>query len=79
MTQKIPEGIKNSLDRYVNERVPVGGFLQAVLSNDLMGAMGKADEQNREALHSICSYVYNNIPLACWGSKEKVKKWLNDT
>jgi len=68
---------KESLDKYANERVPPGGFLQAVLENNLMEAMGRADEFNRVALFNICKYVYNNLPVDCHGSPEKVKRWLN--
>jgi hypothetical protein len=69
--------IKESIDRYVAERVPTGGFLKAVLENDLMEAFGRADEDNRLDLFEICSYIYNNIPNICHGSPEKVKEWLN--
>jgi hypothetical protein len=68
--------IKASLDRYADEGVPTGGFLQAVLSNDLMDAFGRADEGNRADLFEICSYVYNEMPAPCHGSPERVKAWL---
>ena len=68
---------KASIDRYVEHRIPTGGFLEAVLSNDLMGAVGRADAGNLRDLHEICSYVYNRIPSGCWGSPEKVRAWLN--
>jgi len=68
--------IKKSLDRYVKNRIPTGGFLQAVLSNDLMRAVRKADHINIAKLPEICRYVYNEIPGNCWGSPEIVKKWL---
>lgn len=69
--------VKASLDRYANEHCPTGGFLQAVLENNLMEAMGRADDFNRVALFDICSYIYNHLPVACHGSPEKVKRWLN--
>jgi len=68
--------IKKSLDRYAKERVPTGGFLRKVLENDLFGAIGKADTGNRNDLFSICSYIYNELPMSCWGSPKHVKEWL---
>ena len=67
---------KDSIDRYARERCPTGDFLRAVLENDLMEAVGRADEGNLLCLHEICSYVYNHIPADCHGSREIVKVWL---
>ena len=75
----IPEYTKASIDRYAKDRVPTGGFLYAVLTNNLSEAVGRADSANRLHLPAICSYIYNEIPSACWGSPEKVKKWLEPT
>ena len=46
----IPAHTKAALDRYVNDRLLPGGFLTAVLSNDLFGAVGSADSENLAAL-----------------------------
>ena len=70
--------IKESLDRYTQERIPAGGFLEAVLENNLMEAIGRADEENIRDIHEICSYVYNNMPYNCHGSKNIVNEWLKD-
>ena len=67
----------DSLRRYVDHGVPVGGFLEAVISNDLFGAMGRADDSSRANLFAICSFVYNDMPGVCWGSPAKVTAWLN--
>lgn len=70
------QNIKDSLDRYAKEHCPTGGFLAAVLANDLMDAMGRAGDDNQRDMMSICSYVYNHIPANCHGSREIVKDWL---
>jgi len=67
---------KDSLDNYAKYRIPTGGFLHAVLSNDLMQAMGKADEENREDIYEICDYIYNILPMSCHGSPKAVSDWL---
>lgn len=71
------EYIKESLKRYVENKIPTGGFLEAVLSNDLVGAIGRADSENISRLPEIVRYIYNTLPSNCWGSREKVVQWLN--
>lgn len=71
----IPEITKESIDAWVESARPVGGFLQAVLSNDLSGAFARADHENQRAMWAIVSYLYNECPAACWGSPEQVKDW----
>lgn len=67
---------KESLDLYVSDRYETGGFLRAVLENNLMQAMGRADAENRRDLFEICGYVYNDMPARSHGSPEKVRAWL---
>lgn len=69
------DNIKAAIDRYV-KGCPVGDFLQCVLSNDLIGAMGRADDDNRRDLFEICSYVYNHTPSISHGSPKRYKDWL---
>jgi predicted nucleotidyltransferase len=68
--------IKETLDRYASQGIPTGDFLAAVLSNNLMEAMGRADSFNQATLPEICSYIYNELPSPCHGSPEKVNAWL---
>lgn len=67
---------KDTLDRYAQQGIPTGGFLRAVLANDLMEAMGRADPGNRATMFEICSYVYNEIPYNCHGSYKIVDEWI---
>ncbi len=73
---KIPEHIYEALKRYVDNRLPPGDFLWAVLSNNLVLAVMAADEQNRAKLCDIVGFIYNEIPFISHGNPEKVKKWL---
>ena len=72
----IPSHTKAALDRYVNQKYLPGGFLMAVLSNDLFGAVGRADSENLAALPDIVKYVYNHMPADSWGSVDKVYKFV---
>ena len=69
----------NSLEDYVNNRIPTGGFLYAVLTNNLMEACIRADDRNKRQIPEIVGYIYNNLPIICYGSPKKVEKWLNRT
>jgi len=72
----IPAHTKAALDRYVEHKMLPGGFLMAVLSNDLFGAVGRADSENLAALPDIVKYVYNHMPADSWGSVDKVYKFV---
>lgn len=74
----IPDDVKARLDRYASSGVHPGGFLLAVLRNDLTVACGSADSNNRAALFDIVQYVYNHLPAACWGDKETVNYWMEE-
>lgn len=73
---KIEQRFKESIDLYVQHRVPTGGFLRAVLENDLRNAIGSADMDAMDNLKHIVCYLYNEIPSNCWGNKERVEAWL---
>lgn len=72
----IPERTKVQIDEYVQTGCPVGGFLEAVLSNNLMEAFARADEENCASMFGIVHYLYNKVPLDCWGSPENYKAWI---
>ena len=64
------------IDRYCL-RYPPGHFITRLMENDLMGAMGHADGENKKAIVDICRYVYNEIPAGVsHGSVKAVDSWL---
>ena len=73
----VPEHDINSLYLYVTHGIQPGSFLQAVLSNDLMDSFGRADSINREAIFETCSFIYNELPHNCHGSREIVQAWID--
>lgn len=74
--EQLPEHIRGGMRRYIESGIEPGSFLTAVLCNDLMGALGKADEINRERLWDICAFLYNEAPSACFGSVEAFQSWV---
>ena len=71
----LPEHDREGARLYVEEGILPGSFLSACFANELVEALGCADEKNRFAIFDICSWLYNEVPLACRGSREKMKKW----
>lgn len=71
----VPEHTQGALRRYVEEGYNPGGFLSAVLCNDLMGAVARADSENIRALKDICMFVHNRLPSDCWGSAANMAAW----
>ena len=72
-----PVHILDSINRYVEHRLPPGGFVTAVLSNDLTGAFNAADTDSEAGIRDILKYVRWEIPAESWGSPAKVEAWLN--
>jgi hypothetical protein len=76
--EAVPEHLRDGLWHYVREGRPTGHFLECVLSNDLAGAMGRADEESRGGLYAVVRWLYNEAPSNCWGTPERVKAWLTN-
>ena len=74
--ENIPPLTLESLEAYRDHRGPTGGFLRAVLANDLLLATQSADCHNRAAFFDICEYVWMELPTAAYGSYEAVANRL---
>jgi len=67
--------IKQALDAWVERGQRPGHFLTAVLENNLVTAIQRADDKSFKALTAIVQYLYWEVVGECWGSSEKVRKW----
>lgn len=72
----LPEHMQDGMRHYLEYGIKPGSFLYAVLSNDLAGAVGKADHINLKCLPNIVAYCHNYIPADAWGSPELVETWI---
>jgi hypothetical protein len=73
----VPAHLREGLRAYMMEHRPTGGFLAAVLENDLFLASSRADPQSQRSFHAIAKYIYNCAPGQCYGSREKVDAWVS--
>jgi len=73
----LPEHCVDGLFRYFDNRIPPGGFMTALLENDLKETFARADEINREAVFAYVYWLYNHAPMGSYGSPEAVSAWLN--
>ncbi len=64
----------DTINSYVTKGLPAGGFVTAVLENNLLQAFARADDMNTAHMREIVTYCYNEIPSGCWGSPDKVLK-----
>lgn len=74
--RKLPVHGQGALERYIENGLPPGHFLTAVLTNDLFGAFNRADEENEKAVGDYVRWLYNHAPVQCWGSRDAVTNWL---
>jgi hypothetical protein len=74
----IPAHMREAILAYVERGRLMGDFLRAVVSNDLSGAVGRADAQNLPLLPVYVRWFYNRAPAGCHGSPDAVKAWIEE-
>lgn len=72
----IPERIMQNLLYYVKGEEFPGGFLYAVLTNDLFKAVGRADNEMKPLIPLLVHYIHWETPGGCHGSEQHVKEWM---
>ena len=66
----------NDLQAYKDRGVVPGNFLQAVLHNDLMGAVRFGDDEVLREMREIIQFIRKELPAQAYGSQEEVKEWI---
>jgi DNA-directed RNA polymerase specialized sigma24 family protein len=67
---------KAHLKNFQEKRSDPGGFLHAILTNDLFGAIRRADATSAKDFLPICRYVWAELPGNIWGTTDKVAAHL---
>jgi len=73
---EIPDYMESGLRYYLEYGLEPGDFLTSIICNDLTRAVQHADDTNIKNIPAYVGYFYNHTPSICWGSKEKMKKWM---
>lgn len=74
----LPSDVVDTVRGYIEHGRQPGGFMLALLSNDLKETMKRADDRNRRRVFELVAWFYNEAPAGCQGSPEKVQIWLTD-
>lgn len=74
---RVPSHMQDGIRAYVETGRHPGGFLKAVLSNELVQAFNAADSTNRRYMDEWAAFLFNELPANCWGSRETVDEWVD--
>ena len=74
--EQIPAHMREAIVNYVAHRKMTGDFLRAVVCNNLVNAVGYADDTNRGLIPLYVRWFFNYAPSGCWGSPEKLAAWV---
>jgi len=72
----LPSASADSLANYIYFGREPGGFMTAVLENDLVGSFSRADDQNINLMYMYAQIMYMDVPVVCRGSREVVREWM---
>lgn len=73
---KIPARMLDPITRYVMNGTPPGGFLTAVITNNLLDASTRADKANEQLLRAYAQLFWWWTPRECHGSVERMEAWM---
>ncbi len=73
---RLPEHMLDGVRAYILHGRPTGHFLEALFSNDFMGACARADGENLAAIVRYATFLFNIAPKDCYGSPERVAEWI---
>ena len=75
----IPADMTTIIVDYLVDGRPMGHFLLALFSNDLVVTYARADKANRALIPVYVDMLHNDIPDAAWGSEAIVHSWGSAT
>lgn len=73
---RLPEHMQEGALSYVMEGIKPGGFLTAVLENNLVRSYERADWVNTASMGEWAQWLYNSCPMPAWGGEHEVKDWI---
>lgn len=73
----VPAHLRDGLELYLVDRLAPSHFLHCVLTNDLFGTFSYGDDDAIDGLRQLVMFIYNDVPVGCWGTRTKVEQWLS--
>jgi hypothetical protein len=71
----VPDHLRGGLVLYLAHGILPGGFLQAVLCNDLQQAIARGDPVSLAGLPALTEWLTHYAPAVAWGSVACVRAW----
>jgi hypothetical protein len=71
----LPSNMHQGIIVYMGLGLCTGRFLTAIFKNDMMGAVGSADDVNKSMIWDYCNFLYNAAPGSAYGSAERFDAW----
>lgn len=72
----LPEHIQKGVRLYIEQGIPTGDFLRAVIENNLRESFARADHINGPRLQEIVQWFHWEAPSLCWGSPQRRLDWM---
>ena len=73
--REIPEHLRGGLARHLVHGIRTGGFLEAVLENDLARAAAYGDDRAMAGIKRIIQFLETYAPRGSWGPNASQLHW----
>lgn len=77
ITEDIPGYMHSAIIDYYEKGYQPGGFLTALINNDLRETFARADDTNIRHIRNYIMWFYNFAPGGTWGYPDAVETWIN--
>lgn len=74
----IPMRVLRELVDFAERGIRPGGYVQAVLAEDLGQAVALGDSEVLGSLVQTSMFVFNRMPAGTWGSRSALSCWVHD-
>jgi hypothetical protein len=71
----VPDHLRDGLALYFADGILPGGWLQAVLCNNLRETVARGTTASLGALPALIELLLWHAPAQAWGTREKVRAW----
>ena len=72
----LPPKIAGQLHRYLEQGIRPEPFIEAVLCNDLVGAIKRGGPGDLQNLSFLICWIEENFPKRAWGSAWHMNDWI---